>query len=372
MKGHVLIVDDDKTLVDYINSFLESNEYQVSTRNECNWGDIIHKVDMVLLDYHMPRKDGLLVLQEMRQQRAGLPIIMMTGERDQLIAIQSFRDGAIEFLQKPIHLPFLYTILEAVIHKEELNTLKQARRMAEEKSRLKSEFLADMSHEIRSPLNSIVGFLRQLEDDLKNVNMESERESEINESLSFMSQGASRLTKLINGLLDLSKLEAGKVEFRFQANDLLAIIISVVGELTPQAKEKGIEIGITNDDHLEFAFDGGKITQVLVNLIGNAIKFAPENGQVAISFAITTLAGKQAVTISVTNSGECIADEQLSNIFDRFIQEGHQRGTGLGLAISQEIVSGHNGKIGAEKVETGAKFTLTLPFHQDNGEENEQ
>jgi len=270
-----------------------------------------------------------------------------------------------ELIQEPTDPPFLLCDIKSVLREQELNALKKAKNEAEEKSRLKSEFLANMSHEIRSPLNSVVGFLRQLSIDVTDIEMNPNVRENVDEALGYMEQGANRLMMLINGLLDISRLEAGKVEFEFHRNDLLAIIRSVIGELTPQAKERKIRLKIVTNNRLELTFDGGKIAQVLINLVGNAIKFAPQESQVIVSFKRTTLFEKEAVSVSVFNEDECISDKELEHVFDRFMRKGKQCGTGLGLAISREIISAHNGNIKAVKMETGIKFIFTIPLNQN-------
>jgi signal transduction histidine kinase len=234
-------------------------------------------------------------------------------------------------------------------------------RQIEAANRHKSEFLANMSHELRTPLNAIIGFSEVLQEKL--FGELNEKQAEYTDDI--LSSGR-HLLSLINEILDLSKVEAGRMELELAAFDLPLAIDNARTFVRERATRHSIALDVTVDDRLgEFVGDERKIKQILLNLLSNAVKFTPEGGRIGIN-------ARQAdgsVEISVIDSGIGIAPEDQPKIFEEFRQVGSDyahkgEGTGLGLTLAKKFVELHGGRIWVEsEVGKGSKFTFTLPIN---------
>jgi signal transduction histidine kinase/HAMP domain-containing protein len=233
-------------------------------------------------------------------------------------------------------------------------------RQIEAANRHKSEFLANMSHELRTPLNAIIGFSEVLGERM--FGELNEKQAEYTEDI--LSSGR-HLLSLINEILDLSKVEAGRMELELAAFDLPLAIDNARTFVRERATRHGITVDVTVDDRLgDFVGDERKIKQILLNLLSNAVKFTPEGGRIGIE----ARQADGAVEISVSDTGIGIAPEDQATIFEEFRQVGgdyaHKKeGTGLGLTLAKKFVELHGGRIwvGSE-VGKGSKFTFTLPI----------
>jgi signal transduction histidine kinase len=232
-------------------------------------------------------------------------------------------------------------------------------RQIEAANRHKSEFLANMSHELRTPLNAIIGFSEVLGERM--FGELNEKQAEYTEDI--LSSGR-HLLSLINEILDLSKVEAGRMELEVATFDLPLAIDNARTFVRERATRHGINLDVTVDERLgDFVGDERKIKQILLNLLSNAVKFTPEGGRIGIN-------ARQAdgsVEISVSDTGIGISPEDQAKIFEEFRQVGgdytHKReGTGLGLTLAKKFVELHGGKIWVEsEVGKGSTFSFTLP-----------
>jgi signal transduction histidine kinase len=248
-----------------------------------------------------------------------------------------------------------------------------ARQEAERANDAKSLFLANMSHELRTPMHAILSF-SQL--GLERAHQDRITKNKLQEYFTFINQSGTRLLNLLNDLLDLAKLEAGKMQFHPSEVDLRQLIDNVVQETTILASPQDIRFRTENiPKNLLIECDGHRITQVLHNLLSNAIKFSPQAGLINISASLVDLEtqgtcnGKASVRVQVRDEGMGIPEEDLESIFDKFIQSSrtHSKsgGTGLGLSICREIIEGHGGTIHARNnPDRGASFIFTLPLKQ--------
>ena len=234
-------------------------------------------------------------------------------------------------------------------------------RELEAANRHKSEFLANVSHELRTPLNAIIGFSEVLGE--KMFGELNEKQAEYTEDI--LSSGR-HLLSLINDILDLSKIEAGRMELEVTTFDLPLAIENALLLIRERASRHGIKLDRVIDARIgDFTGDERKVKQVLVNLLSNAVKFTPEGGQIKVDASL----GDSAAIISVTDTGIGIAKEDQEAIFEEFRQVGtnyaHKReGTGLGLTLTRKFVEMHGGKLWVEsEVGKGSKFTFTLPIH---------
>ena len=226
----------------------------------------------------------------------------------------------------------------------------------------KSHFLSAVSHELRSPLASIMGYNRILQEELERV-----LEPQHREFFETVRASGERLTGLVNDILDVAKIEAGMLDLNFTAVDYRRVAADVLDQLYPLSREKGLTLR-TEWENVEtmVVADQVRLRQVLLNLVSNAIKFTRE-GEIVLSVYECTLEDAPACAISVSDTGPGISEEFLPQLFERFTQEERlynetQRGTGLGLSISRELITRMNGTIEVESVVgEGSTFTVTLP-----------
>jgi signal transduction histidine kinase/DNA-binding response OmpR family regulator len=228
-------------------------------------------------------------------------------------------------------------------------------------SRAKSDFLASMSHELRTPLSAILGF----SDLMRNERRVDDSVTVPVEWVEHVHRGGEHLLALVNDVLDLSKVEAGRMELRYESFDVGSAIAELVNGIRPLADRKDLTI-VTDVGSFPLAADRGRFRQVIYNLVSNAIKFTPTGGRITIK------ADEEAdnVRLSVTDTGVGIAPEDLPLIFDEFKQVGmakdREGGTGLGLALAQRLLQAHGGSIGvASVVGSGTTFTILLPHRTD-------
>ena len=232
-------------------------------------------------------------------------------------------------------------------------------RELEAASRHKSEFLANMSHELRTPLNAIIGFSEVLSE-----RMFGEINEKQAEYIGDILQSGQHLLSLINDILDLSKIEAGRMELECSDFNLPNTIEQTVMLVRERAVRRGIALARTVDEHLGMIrADERKVKQVLLNLLSNALKFTPEGGQISVRAVVQD----GVAEISVTDTGVGIAPEDHKAVFEEFQQVGTAskkvEGTGLGLAISRKFIELHGGKIWVtSQVGTGSTFAFTLPL----------
>ena len=226
-------------------------------------------------------------------------------------------------------------------------------------SRHKSEFLANMSHELRTPLNAIIGFSEVLSE-----RMFGEINEKQAEYLDDILESGRHLLSLINDILDLSKIEAGRMELEATDFDLPSAIESTLMLVRERAHRRGITLARNIDERLAMIRgDERKVKQVLLNLLSNALKFTPEGGQIGVQAELRD----GAAEISVTDTGVGIAPEDQETVFEEFRQVGMAskkvEGTGLGLAISRKFIELHGGKIWVKsQVGAGSTFAFTLPL----------
>lgn len=238
--------------------------------------------------------------------------------------------------------------------------LEKAKIQAEQANESKSEFLANMSHELRTPMHAVLSFAEfgVLE------SFDGERE-ELNKYFMKIENSGKRLLTLLNNLLDLSKLEAGKMNFNIEMNNLELPIKSVLGEVQKLTQEKNLEVIFDKQaPKVNAYFDHEKIVQVFYNLISNAIKFSPENGKIVVVMKYTE--NNNYLMTSIKDSGVGIPADEIETVFDKFVQSSKTNtgagGTGLGLSICKEIIKGHDGEIWCSNAEgEGAVFSFTLP-----------
>jgi signal transduction histidine kinase len=239
--------------------------------------------------------------------------------------------------------------------------LERQRGLADEANQAKSAFLAAMSHELRTPLNAIGGYVQLLEMGIHGPVTPAQEEA-----LGKVARSQRHLLRLINEVLNLARIEAGRVSYDLQRVTLREIVDAVLPMIEPQLTERGLAIDVDVPDSLAVRADRDKAEQVLLNLLGNAVKFTPRGGRVRVEASAGDGVPRR-VQLRVEDSGVGIPADRLEQVFEPFVQVSvdparRGEGSGLGLAISRDLARGMGGELTATSaVGRGSTFTLELP-----------
>jgi CheY-like chemotaxis protein len=389
-KTKILIVDDEMMNREML-SLMLADRYDNLILAE-NGKDGLHKlachkdVALILLDLEMPVLDGRQMLEILKtsSELKHIPVIVAAGDRHE--AIRTLEIGADDFISKPYdpfelllrvqsHLQRMSDLTQRITAEEKLLAfseelegkniqLESALIEAQAATRAKSEFLATMSHEIRTPMNGVIGMTGLLLD--TNLTQTQAQYADI-----IRSSGEALLS-LINDILDFSKIEARKLDLETISFDIRATLDETAEMLSMRAVEKGLELLCLSDLHLPSVLRGdpGRIRQVIINLVGNAIKFT-HSGEVFIRSELESETESHVIArISVKDTGIGMPHTCLSTIFDPFTQADGSTtrkygGTGLGLAICKQLVELMGGTIGVDSVEgKGSTFWFTVALEK--------
>ncbi len=302
-----------------------------------------------------------------------LPFGFSTSKKFNQIIIQSLTHQLqAEKLNSQLEISHLQLEDKVVQRTKDLVVAKES---AEQAKQASSEFLANMTHELRTPLHAILSFSKL--GSRKKMERSPEKRADYFNKIHYSGE---RLLELMENLLELSKYDAGKADFNITANSLTSIIKETCHDLNVLIEDKSLQLDcqLPKKDVVAL-FDKLRIEQVIKNLLGNAIKFSPKNCTISIKLEYSEMVvGRRdtdtnttaAIKFSVSDQGMGIPDEELNVIFDKFIQSTKTKtgagGTGLGLAICKEVVDGHNGKIWAtNNSKQGASFHFTIPLLEE-------
>jgi signal transduction histidine kinase len=366
MRSRVLIVDDSEDDIEMIRRCLASDTTEirgVTDSDQAEQAFTEFEPDLILLDLHMPQPDGLEILRRIRGARSRLgflPVLVLTGDVGPVARNNALDLGADDFLLKPLDRN------EVVLR---VRNLLATRRLHVELARAyrhKSEFLASMSHELRTQLSSVIGFSELLLSDTADRFDEPRRRK----FLAQINSSGRYLLDLTSDILDLAKIESGHGTLRLETVTIVEIAYGVIRDMEPLAAKKAIRLKAELAAAGQVQADAGKLRQMLLNLVSNAVKFTPEGGRVTIG--AQRLA--DSVEISVSDTGIGIAESEFEHLFEEFRQidsdvAREQHGTGLGLALTKRFVELHGGQIRlASVVGKGSVFTLSLPLAARGGE----
>ena len=338
------------------------------------------KYDMILTDINMPEMDGLTLLVNLKEKHKEQKAVVVSAYGDMENIRTAMNRGAFDFVTKPIDFADLeITIdktisenralrlgklaseqLEVTIRQKELAEYEKQR--AEQSEKFKQQFLANMSHEIRTPMNSVMG--------LTNLLIKTNLDEQQKKYLNVIKRSSENLLVIINDILDLSKIEAGKMDFEKISFPIEDVLETVYHTLYYKADEKRIEFKTNLNPNVPKILIGDptRLNQVLINIAGNAIKFT-EKGRVIVDVEEVNKQGNLSIVrFSIIDTGIGIAPENIEKIFDSFSQATSDTtrkfgGTGLGLSISKQLVDLQGGKIEVYSVlQEGTTFSITMPF----------
>ena len=369
---HLLLIDDDEVDRLAVKRLLRQTRFDISVEECPDYRSAFEPLgrrafDCVLLDYNLPGHDGIEILRELRHKGDNIPVIALTGQGDEEVAVALMKAGAVDYLNKNnltaerLERSLRYAL---AIHRAEeerrqlLEREQRARQEAQAANRAKDEFLATLSHELRTPLNAILGWSRLL----SSGNLDEDTSKRAIETI----ERNTRLqAQLIEDLLDISRIISGKLRLDFQAAPIGDIVEGAVEAVRPsaEAKDVGLQVDLKDRDEALLC-DSARMQQVIWNLLSNAIKFTPPGGMVRLDGQVR----EDMICIDVTDTGIGIARDFLPYVFDRFRQQDGAStrahgGLGLGLSIVRHLTELHGGTVKADSPGEGrgATFSVCVP-----------
>jgi signal transduction histidine kinase len=402
---NILVVDDNAARLKTLSAKLRGMGHHVTTATNGQEATALFSkqpFNIVLADIKLPDVSGRQLLETVKEFNPEAAVIMMAGRNNLEAAVNAVSEGAYAYILKPEARDELKTLISNALREQELltrnrklvdglqqsnkliseaneklqNEINERKRMEQEiqnmnkqleaqnkelgkASRAKSEFLARMSHELRTPLNVVMGFTELMLDQVPGEVNEEQRQC-----LDDILTSSRDLLELINEVLDLSKVEAGKVELRRKNITLAGVVESVTSAMMAVLSQRKQSLDVDLDKRLPLLqADEARLRQVFFNLLSNASKFTPDGGKIKIEAS-----SKDGwCQVSVSDNGIGVKEKDLKQIFEPFYQADssmtrERKGTGLGLSLVKEIVEMHGGQIRVEsKYGKGSRFTFTLP-----------
>lgn len=382
----ILVTDDDLATLKTLSANLEDMGYQVATATKGTEAlELIRKrgFNIVIADIKLPDISGLEILETAKELNPETAVIMITGHASLETAVDAINEGAYAYILKPVTMSELETTINNALREQRLlsenrelveslqqsnKRMEEANRALEQVSQAKSDFTARMSHELRTPLNSIIGFSEVL---LSRKMSPADRATH-EEFLGYIHISAEHLLHLIDSILDLSKIEAGKLTLEPREFDFRVLLEDVRITVLPMftAKKQALKIEIGEGVNSIFA-DEPKMRQIFLNLLSNAHKFTPRKGNIKV---VCQMKNPHLLHCSVIDNGIGISPQDQQRIFEEFGQVkknpgDNTKGVGLGLSIAKRLVELHGGNIWVVS-EPGGGSTLTFTIPQTkNGRE---
>ena len=360
------IVDEKGLLVDANDKFLNMLGYDKNIFGKLHvtdWDSEFNREQVDEIIREMLASGKPMLVETTHQKKSGEKIqvelnIYPFNAKDKAFICASSRDITEKLKQKK-DLIELNNNLEKIVS-QRTRDLYQAKEIAEKANQTKSAFLANMSHELRTPMHAILNFAK--------LGMKNSTDEKVERYLDNILISGRRLTALLNDLLDLSKLEAGKIDIQKALADMTITIDKALQEMASLYVDKQIEIDFDSGQAIMAEFDHKLITQVMVNLLSNAIKFSPEKS--VISIVCQQSETENSLTVAVEDEGVGVPISEHVEIFDQFIQSSKtiikHDGTGLGLPISKQIIELHGGKVWVESPppgkDKGSVFKFEIPL----------
>ena len=371
-----IILEDDDLDAQLVQEHVQSSGFAVSwarVRNEVEFRAALLEgtTDLIVSDFLLPGYSGLSALELANTLAPGVPFLFVSGAIGEERATETLRRGATDYVLKdrmqrlPLAIERALELASERRRRERaeaerdrlLSSERLAREQAETANRLKDDFLATASHELRTPLNAILGWAKLLRGADTNPDM-------LSRGLATIERNAIVQARLIEDILDISRIVTGKVQLRPAATSVSAFVLAAVDALRPAATAKQIELSLDIEGAGEIEGDAERLQQVVWNLVSNAVKFTPTGGEVKIA----AKRHQKRLVLSVKDSGQGLDSSAVSRVFERFWQADSSStrrhgGLGLGLSIVRYLVELHGGAVHVESdgVGLGACFSIELP-----------
>lgn len=370
----ILIIDDDEDdlflIKDRLSDFVSSDCKFVSCSLKEEALSLLKErtFDLCILDHRLAGYEGIEILEAVSEADLATPIIMLTGQNDDEVAKKAIKSGAQDFVMKSsIDENIFEKSVRYAISRKELEFARMLGKQSEAENVAKDKFIAHLSHELRTPLTSILGYTSLL--------LEKEDTSAYEKELKIISNNGKHLLNLLNDVLDLSKIAANKFELKERPVDLQELLIEVSSLLSVNALDKGLFLDFSASTKLPklISLDGVRFKQIMVNLVGNAVKFT-DSGGISIALSLSNNAERKLLNIQIRDTGIGMAEHQINTIFAPFRQledvaNRRAGGAGLGLSITAELVKQMGGELKVQStLNEGSLFLLTLPCSQMSDE----
>jgi signal transduction histidine kinase len=358
-KHKILIIDDEEVVLDSCTEILEGSNYEIATASDGMRGLTLvqeFQPDLVFVDLKMPGLSGLEVLERIHASEPTIVIVVITGYATVSSAVEAMKQGAYDFLPKPFTPDEFRLIAQRGLEKRrlELETISLRR----EKEMLRENFAAIVSHELKSPLSAMQQNLYNLIFELSDQLNESQQRR-----FERVKVRITDLLELINTWLRVFSTDIETIKENFKPISVISVISKAVESVQTHATRKDVEIVTSLEEPLSLVDgDEGTLTEAVVNISNNAVKYSHEGSQVLIKAEEKN----GQVVISVSDTGVGISEEDISFIFNDFYSgksgQATEKGCGVGLAITKRIIETHNGSISVEsEFSKGSTFVIRLP-----------
>jgi len=382
----IIVVDDNPENLNVLKNTMKELYMVYPCPSAAQMFELLEHVhpELILLDVEMPEMNGYEAIKKLKSSdKKEIPVIFLTSMTDAQSELEGLSYGAVDYIRKPFVAPLLLQRIRTQLSiqeqqaqikhlldlkTEEVKMREKAEQEAESASQAKGDFLSHMSHEIRSPLNAVIGMI--------NIANEEKTIEGIKVYLEKAGNAAKHVLGVINDILDMSKIEANKLELSDSEFDFAKMMTNIVDVTGIKAQEKHIQIvtDISKDIPSIVICDELRLAQVITNLMTNAIKFTPDNGKVQLNAQkLEEKEDEVKIRVEVADSGIGISPEQQSKLFSAYNQADRTiakqfGGTGLGLAISKRIIEMMQGTVWIEsELGKGAKFIFTLKMKKGKG-----
>ncbi len=375
--GLILVVDDNEMNRDVLGRRLERQGYRVAMAENGHQAMASVRAqpcDLILLDIMMPEMDGYAVLQQMKADEAlrHIPVIMISALDDMESVVRCIEMGAEDYLPKPFNPTLLKARIGACLEKKRghdremrlFTQLQQNYIRLQELEKLRDDLKNMIVHDLRTPLTSVIAGMQTLE----TVGALDPVQQEM---IGIAISGGETLLGMINDLLEVEKMEAGSMPLDYAVLDAAALVAGAVRQVASLLESQCLTLTTQIAPDLPaFRGDENKLRRVLVNLLGNAIKFTPAGGILTVSAQLSD--DKQALLLSVSDTGEGIPSEAFDRIFEKFGQVASRHGgrtmsTGLGLTFCKLTAEAHGGQISVRSVPgEGSVFSFSIPLSDRN------
>ncbi|MDP4184689.1 MAG: hybrid sensor histidine kinase/response regulator [Bacteroidota bacterium] len=368
MTHKILLVDDRPENIFVLEQIINSPDRELLKANSGNEAlKIAYKnldISLILLDVQMPDMDGFEVAEFLKSntKTSNIPIIFVTAiSKEKKYVVRGLEEGAIDYLFKPLDPQITSAKVSTLLRLKEQQQMIQSQNEELLKLNEEKNYLLGMAaHDLRNPLNGIIGFSSMLMGEIYEKLDEDQKTM-----LELIQTASNNMLNIINDLLDVSKIEAGKLQLHFKETDIVTLIRNNVHLNGLIAEKKNIRLTYNGPiENIILKVDPARFAEIIDNLLSNAIKYSHSDTDVTLS--LTTSPDK--IVIAVSDQGQGIVQEELRQLFQPFKKArgvkstAGEQSTGLGLAIVKKIVEAHQGNISAEsEVGKGSTFTVTLP-----------